>query len=184
MDSHSVRTLHSSRHGFARIARSRASNSDCCSRLCACWACHQHALCDHGRLAGGRLLRCRRASRLPAPFRPASEPRGPTRTVSSRLSSCPWRRSAPRARRAEWRFNPSWVRLERQEHEEFGTQRLDLVSRGERVEMAGFLGPAAKADLADRLTRALAQARRGFRIPDACRVALGTSHTHRTDSLF
>ncbi len=67
-----------------------------------------------------------------------------------------------RGTRAEWRFNPSWVRLEREEHEEFGTQRLDLVSRGHRVEVARFLGPAAKAELADRLNRALIQARRGF----------------------
>ena len=64
--------------------------------------------------------------------------------------------------RAEWRFNPNWVKLERDDHEEFGTQRLDLVSRGRRVELAGFLGPAAKADLADRLSRALSLARRGL----------------------
>ena len=69
----------------------------------------------------------------------------------------------PRGRRAEWRFNPSWVRLEREVHEEFGMQRLDLVSRGSRVEVAGFLGPNEKAVFADNLSRALAEARRGFR---------------------
>ena len=73
-----------------------------------------------------------------------------------------WTKVSPKGARAEWRFNPQWVRLERQDHEEFGTQRLDLVSRGSRLEVARFLGPDAKADLADRLTRALAQARRGF----------------------
>ena len=67
-----------------------------------------------------------------------------------------------KGRHAEWRFNPSWVRLEREEHEEFGTQRLDLVSRGRSVELAAFLGPDAKADFAKRLTVALAQARRGI----------------------
>lgn len=67
-----------------------------------------------------------------------------------------------KGRHAEWRFNPSWVRLERHEHEEFGTQRLDLVSRGRSVELAAFLGPDAKADFARRLTLALAQARRGI----------------------
>ena len=67
-----------------------------------------------------------------------------------------------KGRRAEWRFNPNWVRLEREEHEEFGTQRLNIVSRGLRLELAGFLGPDAKADLAQRLSRALAQARRGL----------------------
>jgi uncharacterized membrane protein len=65
--------------------------------------------------------------------------------------------------RAEWRFNPSWVRLEREDHEEFGTQRLALVSRGNRLEIAGFLGPDAKAEFAQEFTRALAEARRGPR---------------------
>ena len=69
----------------------------------------------------------------------------------------------PKGSRAEWRFNPSWVRLERQEHVEFGTQRLDLVVRANRVEVAGFLGPDAKGRFADDLGRALAEARRGYR---------------------
>ena len=64
---------------------------------------------------------------------------------------------------AEWRFNPVWVRLLRKDHEEFGTQRLDLVSRGSMIEVAGFLGPDAKAVFADELTRALNEARRGVR---------------------
>ncbi len=70
--------------------------------------------------------------------------------------------SAGGARR-EWRFFPAFVRLEKNECEEFGVQRLDLVSRGRRVEVAGFLGPEAKADLARGLTRALNEARRGPR---------------------
>jgi uncharacterized membrane protein len=68
-----------------------------------------------------------------------------------------------RGERAEWRFNPAFVRLEREEHEEFGTQRLELVSRGKAVEVAAFLGPADKADFAKNLSRALAEARRGPR---------------------
>jgi uncharacterized membrane protein len=64
---------------------------------------------------------------------------------------------------AEWRFHPSWVRLEREEHSEFGTQRLVLVSRGQRVEVGAFLGPAAKAAFADEFSRALTTARRGPR---------------------
>ena len=63
--------------------------------------------------------------------------------------------------KSEWHFNPRWVRLHRTEHEEFGTQRLDLESRGTRLEVAQFLGPDAKADLANRLTRALNEVRRG-----------------------
>ena len=65
--------------------------------------------------------------------------------------------------RAEWRFNPVFVRLEGEQHEEFGTQRLALVSRGKAVEIASFLGPAAKAGFASDLSRALAEARRGPR---------------------
>jgi uncharacterized membrane protein len=65
--------------------------------------------------------------------------------------------------RAEWRFNPSFVRLEQEKHEEFGTQRLALVSRGKAVEIAAFLGPAAKEVFATDLSRALAEARRGPR---------------------
>ena len=68
-----------------------------------------------------------------------------------------------RGRRAEWRFNPVWVRLERQDHAEFGTQRLDLVARADRIEVGAFLGPDAKGRFADDLGRALAQARRGYR---------------------
>ncbi|MDB5593749.1 MAG: uncharacterized protein JWM36_710 [Hyphomicrobiales bacterium] len=66
-----------------------------------------------------------------------------------------------KGQRADWRFNPSWVRLEREEHEEYGTQSLAVASRGRRLEIAAFLGPEAKADFADSLTRALAEARRG-----------------------
>jgi uncharacterized membrane protein len=62
-----------------------------------------------------------------------------------------------------WRFNPVWVRLDRKEHEEFGTQRLDLTSRGVTVEVGSFLGPDAKAEFADGLGSALREARRGIR---------------------
>lgn len=65
--------------------------------------------------------------------------------------------------RAEYRFNPAFVHLERVEHDEFGTHRLALVSRGKSLEIASFLGPAEKADLAKALTRALIEARRGPR---------------------
>ena len=68
-----------------------------------------------------------------------------------------------KGRRAEWTFHPAWVALDKQEHEEFGLQRLALRSRGESVEVAGFLGADAKADVASQLTRALAEARRGPR---------------------
>jgi uncharacterized membrane protein len=66
-------------------------------------------------------------------------------------------------RRREWRFNPSWVRLEQTVHEEFGTLSVLLVSRGETLEIGAFLGPEQKARLVRDLTRALAVARRGPR---------------------
>jgi uncharacterized membrane protein len=65
--------------------------------------------------------------------------------------------------RAEWRFNPTWVRLDRIEHEEFGIQKLALVSRGQSVEIGHFLGPDEKAHFAEGLSWALAEARRGPR---------------------
>jgi uncharacterized membrane protein len=65
--------------------------------------------------------------------------------------------------RADWRFNPSWVRLEKEEDEEFGLQRLSVASRGSQVEIAHYLGPDDKARFATELSRALAEARRGPR---------------------
>jgi uncharacterized membrane protein len=61
----------------------------------------------------------------------------------------------------EWSANPLWVRLEQDVDEEYGIERLDLVSRGERVSVAGFLGPDEKVSFARALDRALAQAKRG-----------------------
>jgi uncharacterized membrane protein len=63
--------------------------------------------------------------------------------------------------KAEWRFHPSWVRLHKEEHEEFGVQRLALVSRGQSLEIGNFLGPDEKARFAAHLAAALAEARRG-----------------------
>jgi uncharacterized membrane protein len=61
----------------------------------------------------------------------------------------------------EWTLNPVWVRLERIVHEEFGIERLFLVSHGRRLGIAGFLGPAEKASFARALTNALGEAKRG-----------------------
>jgi uncharacterized membrane protein len=62
---------------------------------------------------------------------------------------------------AEWTLNPVWVRLDREVHQEFGIERLFLVSHGRRLSIASFLGPREKAELATALTAALMQARRG-----------------------
>jgi uncharacterized membrane protein len=61
----------------------------------------------------------------------------------------------------EFTLNPLWVRLERIVHEEFGIERLSLVSRGRRLPIAAFLGPDEKASFARALTDALGEARRG-----------------------
>lgn len=65
--------------------------------------------------------------------------------------------------KAEWRFNPIWVRLHKEDDEEYGVQKLALVSRGQSVEVGQFLGPEEKAQFAHGLSRALAEARRGPR---------------------
>lgn len=70
---------------------------------------------------------------------------------------------SPRGGRREWRFNPCWVRLRQDVHEEFGTLSVALVSRGESVEIGAFLGPDQKAELARDLKRALAAAQYGPR---------------------
>jgi uncharacterized membrane protein len=62
---------------------------------------------------------------------------------------------------AEWTLNPVWVRLQREAHEEFGIQRLFLVSHGRRLPVAAFLGPNEKASFATALSAALGEARRG-----------------------
>jgi uncharacterized membrane protein len=72
-------------------------------------------------------------------------------------------RVTPTGARQEWRFSPGFVRLEREEHDDYGVTRVDLVSRGRRLELAAFLGPKAKDAFAHDLTGALAKARRGPR---------------------
>ena len=61
----------------------------------------------------------------------------------------------------EWTLNPLWVRLERVVHEEFGIERLFLVSHGRRLSIAAFLGPDEKASFAGALSTALSEAKRG-----------------------
>ena len=61
----------------------------------------------------------------------------------------------------EWVLNPLWVRLEKTVHEEFGIERLFLVSRGRQLAVAGFLGPDEKASFAKALGAAISEAKRG-----------------------
>jgi uncharacterized membrane protein len=72
------------------------------------------------------------------------------------------RKVSHRGKVAEWSLNPVWVKLDRITHEEYGLLHLFLVSRGKRLTVAGFLGPAEKETFAAALAEAIATAKRGF----------------------
>jgi uncharacterized membrane protein len=61
----------------------------------------------------------------------------------------------------EWVLNPLWVQLDKVSHEEFGIERLFLLSHGKRVAIANFLGPDEKASFAKALSAALGEAKHG-----------------------
>jgi uncharacterized membrane protein len=71
------------------------------------------------------------------------------------------RQVSHRGTASEWTFNPLWVRLDRESHEEFGIEHLFLVSRGRRLPIASLLGPQEKESFAAALGAALGEARRG-----------------------
>ncbi|MCS0502083.1 DUF2244 domain-containing protein [Ancylobacter mangrovi] len=67
----------------------------------------------------------------------------------------------PAGRAAEARMNPLWTRLDKESIEDYGLQRLMLRSRGDGVEVGGFLHTAQREELADGLGSALSTAKRG-----------------------
>ena len=71
------------------------------------------------------------------------------------------RRVSHRGQVAEWTFNPLWVRLDQEIDEEYGIEHLYLISRGRRIQIAGFLGPDEKASFYKALVDALNAAKRG-----------------------
>jgi len=71
------------------------------------------------------------------------------------------RKVSHRGAAREWVLNPLWVRLDKVAHEEFGIERLFLVSRGKELAIASFLGPDEKASFAKALGAALGEAKRG-----------------------
>ena len=71
------------------------------------------------------------------------------------------RQVSHRGRVREFTLNPLWVRLDRIVHEEFGIERLFLVSHGRRLPIAAFLGPNEKESFALALSSALGEAKRG-----------------------
>ncbi len=76
-------------------------------------------------------------------------------------SSLKIRKVSHLGRAREWVLNPLWVQLDKVELEEFGIDRLFLVSRGKKLAIASFLGPDEKASFAKELGNALGEARRG-----------------------
>lgn len=73
-----------------------------------------------------------------------------------------FRRVTHRGESREWRLNPLWTRLHRESDEDYGLQRLALVSRGERITIARELSPAEREHFADEFGRALSRVKRGF----------------------
>ena len=71
------------------------------------------------------------------------------------------RKVSHRGKVAEWTLNPLWVRLDREESEDYGLTKLFLVSRGRRLPIATFLSPQEKEGFAEELAAALGTARRG-----------------------
>jgi uncharacterized membrane protein len=72
------------------------------------------------------------------------------------------RRVTHRGDAREWRLNPLWTKLHRETDQEFGLQRLALVSRGERITIARELSPPEREHFADEFGQALARAKRGY----------------------
>jgi uncharacterized membrane protein len=81
--------------------------------------------------------------------------------ISVTASELKVRKVTHRGQITEWTLNPVWVRLDRETHEEFGLQRLFLVSRGRRFPIATFLSPREKASFATALGAAISAAKRG-----------------------
>ncbi len=71
------------------------------------------------------------------------------------------RKVSHRGAAREWVLNPLWVKIDKVVHEEFGIERLFLVSRGRELAIANFLGPDEKASFAQALGNALSEAKRG-----------------------
>lgn len=72
------------------------------------------------------------------------------------------RKVSHRGRVREWALNPLWVRLDKVVQEEFGIERLLLVSRGKNLTVANFLGPDEKEGFARALGNAILEAKRGL----------------------
>jgi len=71
------------------------------------------------------------------------------------------RKVTHKGRVSEWSLNPVWTQIARETHEDFGVLNVFLVSRGRRLAVATFLGPAEKESFATALSAAIGEAKRG-----------------------
>ena len=71
------------------------------------------------------------------------------------------RKVSHRGKVSEWTLNPLWTQLDKQTHQEYGIEKLFLVSRGRKLAIASFLGPDEKKTFAAALGAALGEAKRG-----------------------
>jgi len=76
-------------------------------------------------------------------------------------AECRVRRVSHRGDLVQWSFNPLWVRIQREDHVEFGLERLYLIARGHRISLGRFLGPEEKESFYKVLAPALQEACRG-----------------------
>ena len=72
-----------------------------------------------------------------------------------------FRKVSPKGDVKDWQFNPLWTRLDREVDDEYGMQQLALTSRNEHVVIARDLSPPERETLAEALSRALADVKRG-----------------------
>lgn len=71
------------------------------------------------------------------------------------------RKISYRGEESRFVFNPAWVRLHREEDEEFGLMRLAVSERARMLDIGGFLGPSERARFAKEFSTALQTAKRG-----------------------
>ena len=69
------------------------------------------------------------------------------------------RKTTANGRSTETGFHPHWARLEVDRHPEIGVTGLRITSHGQRLAIAGFLGPHERESFARAFTKALAEAR-------------------------
>jgi len=70
-------------------------------------------------------------------------------------------RVSARGQRRDWRFNPRWVRLNIEEDEDYGIQRLSLHVSGRSLEIGRFLAPVERECFVKSFRTALYAAQRG-----------------------